>query len=291
MARKEGRRGGVRQTTRRRQRFREERKPRPQPGRWPRRSRIVGCKADTLPPLRLIPWEAKAKGHYDEARRPNRRTRLRRQPCSRQRTNKVLEGLTEEPELDNQGAVIMTHRDRSCGPSGRSQVRGRCGASSRPCDALRRAAWPTETAAFQGFRTALRAARDAPHRHAPRALPKTLGNRLYESILRTFGIKLRSAPAGDRFRQWSAAPRRSGHFVGHRHGSNLRRFSRHEIAQPRVLLEVCLSSVSDHSHGAGDQQPSEISISLFGDPAHALLAAGRGPSGPDRSWRPARRRI
>ena len=29
----------------------------------------------------------------------------------------------------------------------------------------------------QGFRTALRAARDAPHRHAPRAMPKTLESR------------------------------------------------------------------------------------------------------------------
>ena len=48
----------------------------------------------------------------------------------------------------------------------------------------------------QGFRTALRGARDAliaihGHRHAPRAWPKTLGNRLYESISRTFGISHR----------------------------------------------------------------------------------------------------
>ncbi len=32
-------------------------------------------------------------------------------------------------------------------------------------------------------------ARDAPHRHAMRSWPKTLGSRLYESLLRTFGIK------------------------------------------------------------------------------------------------------
>ncbi len=55
-------------------------------GRWPRRSREVGCKADNPPRLRLIPWEAKAKGHYREARRRTRRSRLRRQPCSRRRT-------------------------------------------------------------------------------------------------------------------------------------------------------------------------------------------------------------
>ncbi len=39
-----------------------------------------------------------------------------------------------------------------------------------------------------GFRTASRAARGAPHRHAPRSLPKTLGGRLYESLLRIIGI-------------------------------------------------------------------------------------------------------
>ncbi len=44
---------------------------RPQPGRGPRRSHEFGCKTDSPPPLRLIPWEAEAKGHYDEASGPN----------------------------------------------------------------------------------------------------------------------------------------------------------------------------------------------------------------------------
>ena len=46
---------------------------------------IARGKADNLPQLLLIPWEGKAKGHYHEARRPTRRSRLRRQPCSRRR--------------------------------------------------------------------------------------------------------------------------------------------------------------------------------------------------------------
>ncbi len=61
-------------------------------------------------------------------------------------------------------------------------------ASRRP----RRIARATGTAASQGFRAqgraASRMARDAPHRHATHSLPKTLGSRLYESILRTFGM-------------------------------------------------------------------------------------------------------
>ena len=52
----------------------------------------------------------------------------------------------------------------------------------------RRFARATGTAASQGFRTASRMACDAPHRRTMRSWPKTLGNRLYESILRTFGI-------------------------------------------------------------------------------------------------------
>ena len=65
------------------------------PGRRPRRSRNFGCKADERPRLRLIPWEAKAKGHYDGARRQPRRSRLRRPPCSR-RPTKGSGGLDRE---------------------------------------------------------------------------------------------------------------------------------------------------------------------------------------------------
>ena len=46
----------------------------------------------------------------------------------------------------------------------------------------------TGTAVSQGFRTASRMACDARHRRATRSWPKTLGNSLYGSISRTFGI-------------------------------------------------------------------------------------------------------
>ncbi len=59
----------------------------------------------------------------------------------------------------------------------------------------RRFAQATGTAASQGFRAASPAARGAPHRPATRSLPKTLGSRLYESILRTFGISVFRATA------------------------------------------------------------------------------------------------
>ncbi len=62
-------------------------------------------------------------------------------------------------------------------------------ASRRP----RRIASATGTAASpslvgRGFRAASPAARGARHRHATRSQPKALGSRLYESIIRTFGI-------------------------------------------------------------------------------------------------------
>ena len=69
-----------------------------------------------------------------------------------------------------QGAMIETHRDRPCGPSGRREAAGDAFASSRFSDALRRAAWTTGTAAFQGFRTSSRTLCDAPHRRAARTL-------------------------------------------------------------------------------------------------------------------------
>ncbi len=51
----------------------------------------------------------------------------------------------------------------------------------------------TRTAASQGFRTAHGfetgpMSRDAPHRRATRSWPKTLGNRLYESLSALLGI-------------------------------------------------------------------------------------------------------
>ena len=96
-----------------------KRKRRPQPGRWPRRSRQFGCKPDRCPRVRVIPWEAEAKGHYDEASGPTAGNDFgdNRVPGKGQKAGsggldretirqpRVQEGLTERPELDNQGSA------------------------------------------------------------------------------------------------------------------------------------------------------------------------------------------
>jgi len=73
-------------------------------------------------------------------------------------------------------------------PVEQEETRRRCGVSASVFDALRRAAWATGTAVYQGFRTASRTAPDTPHRHAIRSLPKTLVYRPYGSLLLLFGI-------------------------------------------------------------------------------------------------------
>ncbi len=92
----------------------------------------------------------------------------------------------------------MTHRDRAGDPPGQ-----RAGRREAAGDAGHRQGFPTPSggsparpeAVSQGFRTAHsfqtgRMATDALHRRATRSWPKTLGNRLYESLLRTFGISV-----------------------------------------------------------------------------------------------------
>ena len=77
----------------------------------------------------------------------------------------------------------MTHRDRAGNPSGqragRREAAGDAGTSARLSDARPfarcRFACATGTAASQGFRTASRMARDAPHRRATRVLAESLG--------------------------------------------------------------------------------------------------------------------
>ncbi len=94
-----------------------------------------------------------------------------------------------------QRSLIMTHRDRAGDPPGR---RGAVG------DAGHRQGFPTHSggsperpeAASQGFRAASRAASDVPHRRATRSWPKALGNRLYGSLSRTFGIRGRILRCG-----------------------------------------------------------------------------------------------
>ncbi len=81
----------------------------------------------------------------------------------------------------------MAHRDRLGDPPGRREAAG---------DAGHRQGLPTLSggsparpeAACQGVGTGAPLARDAGHRRATRSWPKTLGSRLYGSLLRTFGI-------------------------------------------------------------------------------------------------------
>ncbi len=85
----------------------------------------------------------------------------------------------------------MTHRDRAGDASG--QWAGRREAAG---DAGHRRGFPTPSggsparpeAVSQGFRTASHMASDALHRRATRSWPKTLGNRLNESLSALLGI-------------------------------------------------------------------------------------------------------
>ena len=92
----------------------------------------------------------------------------------------------------------MTHRDRAGDPPGRREAAGDAGhigkAFRRPHRFARcRFACATGTAVSQGFRAAhgfeMGAWLPMSRIAVPRACsPKALGNRLYESISRTFGI-------------------------------------------------------------------------------------------------------
>ncbi len=96
-----------------------------------------------------------------------------------------------------QRSFVMTHRDRAGDATG--QWAGRRGAAG---DVGQRQGFPTPSGGSParpeaaspmlsdwGFRTASPVACDAPHRRTLRSWLKTLGSRLYESLLRTFGIR------------------------------------------------------------------------------------------------------
>jgi hypothetical protein len=70
------------------------------------------------------------------------------------------------------------------------------GSPARPARRLRK-----------GFRTASPAARDAPHHHATRSLPKTLRSRLHESFLWIIGISLAKSKC---FETWQKRAAGSG---------------------------------------------------------------------------------
>src|SRR5476651_1656262 len=68
-------------------------------------------------------------------------------------------------------------------------------------------------------------------------------------------------------------PRVPGDFVGQRDTRDLDRSTAHQPYEPRSLGAVLLC-IADHRNGSGDKQPSQIAITLFGNAAKSLLAAG-----------------
>ncbi len=75
----------------------------------------------------------------------------------------------------------MAHRDRVGGPSGRRKVAGDAAHRQNFFDALRRAAYATATAAYQGFRPGACAVAMRGIAKRARRRPKTLVSRLYGS--------------------------------------------------------------------------------------------------------------
>ncbi len=69
-------------------------------------------------------------------------------------------------------------------------------------------------------------------------------------------------------------PGGAGVLVGQRHGGDLGRLAGDDVGKPWIGRTASLG-VADDGHGAGDKQPTQIVITLLGDPSHALLAAGR----------------
>src|SRR5262245_64908157 len=63
-------------------------------------------------------------------------------------------------------------------------------------------------------------------------------------------------------------------FVSKCNGSDLDRPTVHQTSEPGPLRAV-LARISDDSHGAGDEQPAQMSIALLRDPAESLFAPGR----------------
>src|SRR5215813_14494295 len=67
-------------------------------------------------------------------------------------------------------------------------------------------------------------------------------------------------------------------FVGKCNGSDLERPTVHQTSEPGPLGAV-LPRISEDSHGAGDEQPAQVSIALLRDPAESLFTPGRVLSG------------
>ena len=71
---------------------------------------------------------------------------------------------------------------------------------------------------------------------------------------------------------------RPGHprnLVGQCEGRDLGRSTRHQSSEPWPLQRAVLLRVADNGHRADDEQPSQVSVTLLGDAAELVLAAGR----------------
>src|SRR6201984_3730994 len=67
-------------------------------------------------------------------------------------------------------------------------------------------------------------------------------------------------------------------FVSKGNGSDLDRPAVHQTSEPGPFRAV-LARISNDSHGAGNEQPAQVSIALLRDPAESLFAPGRVLSG------------
>src|SRR5215831_831856 len=63
--------------------------------------------------------------------------------------------------------------------------------------------------------------------------------------------------------------------VGQGDRCHLRRAALHQSSEPWPLQRAVLLRVADDGHRAGDEQPSQVAIALFGDAAELVLATGR----------------
>ena len=57
--------------------------------------------------------------------------------------------------------------------------------------------------------------------------------------------------------------------------ATLGRLALYQARQPRPLCRAVLLRVADHSHRAGDEQPSQVAIALLGYATETILAASR----------------
>ncbi len=71
-------------------------------------------------------------------------------------------------------------------------------------------------------------------------------------------------------------PGDAGGLVGQGDGGNFGRLVSDKLGQPRQVRGASALGMADNRHGAGNQQPAQILVTLFGDAPQSHLAAGGG---------------